>query len=82
MSSPRRKTRSTNDIDPKGDVSNERTKRNHAATKGTTLSLKEQKSKEENKKEQKANNKENTGNKKGRKKNHKESVKMAIKNTF
>ena len=31
---------------PKGHVSNESTKRNHAATKGTTSSIKEQKSKE------------------------------------
>ena len=79
ISSPRRKTRSTNDMVPKGHVSNESTKRNHAATKGTTSSIKEQKSKEENKKEQKGNNKENKGNKKDKKKNHKEAVKMVTK---
>ena len=80
ISSPRRKTRSSNDMVPKGNVSNESTNRNHAATKGTTSSMKQQKSKEENKKE-KGNNKEKKGNKKDKKKNDKEAVKMVKKNT-
>ena len=79
ISSPRRKTTSTNDMVPKGNVSNESTNRNHAATKGTTLSIKQQKSKEENKKEEKGNNKEKKGNKKDKKKNNKEAVKMVTK---
>ena len=81
ISSPRRKTRSSNDMVPKGNVSNESTNRNHAATKGTTSSMKQQKSKEENKKEEKGNNKERKEIKKTKRKTIRKHLKWLQRNT-